>query len=378
MIGFKSRKNFKKKILLVTRPIAPPWDEASKNFAYNLALNLPDFRFGLLTNGILKNLPKNIYQHPIYNSNKNNLIQKIKLILNLKKIAADYEIAHCLFTPTKLNTYWLKKILKNKKVVQTIATLREDLFSKKEIKKMIFGDAVVTYSKYSKDKLKNLGFSQVQQIYPGIDLNLYQPAAKDKDLIENLKLKLENFIVTYPGEFTRLGATDDIIDMTSKNAEILRKNKIIIVLAFRVKNNEDAKKKKKIEKRLNTEKISDLIRIPKTFTTLNKMLNSSDLIIFPVRDMFGKFDVPLAVIEAMACAKPVIISELPILREFSNNKNSVIIKSGNTKQLLEAILESIQNKEKYKMIGFEARRYVEENFDIKKIADSYRKIYNHL
>ena len=31
------KNNTTKKILFVSRPIAPPWDEASKNFAYNLA-----------------------------------------------------------------------------------------------------------------------------------------------------------------------------------------------------------------------------------------------------------------------------------------------------------------------------------------------------
>ncbi len=30
-----------KKILLATRPLVPPWDEASKNFAYFLAKHIP-------------------------------------------------------------------------------------------------------------------------------------------------------------------------------------------------------------------------------------------------------------------------------------------------------------------------------------------------
>ena len=377
----KTGRNLGRRILLVTRPMAPPWDEASKNFAYQLAINSPDFEFGLLTNGILENLPPHIRQHPVYTSNKNSLAQKIKLILNLKKIAADYDIIQCLFTPTKINSYLLKKLLKGKKTIQTIATLREDLFSDKEIRSLMFGDIIVTYSKYAEDKLNKLGFKNTLQIYPGIDLARYRPGEKDKSLIENLKLSAkggENFIVTYPGEFTRLGSTDDILNMIYQYTSILVSKKIKIVFACRVKNSDDARKKAKIIETLKNNGAEDLARFPETFTTLDKMLNSSDLIIFPARDMRGKFDVPLAVIEAMACGKPVIISDLPIFGEFSNNGNSVIIKSGNTKQLAEAVLDLFQNPQKRECIGKNARIFVENNFDIQKIAEYYRKIYNNL
>jgi hypothetical protein len=69
----------KKKILFVTRPIAPPWDEASKNMAYQLAINVAkinqNLEIHLMTKGELKDtlpgLPDNIIQHPIYTSAEN-------------------------------------------------------------------------------------------------------------------------------------------------------------------------------------------------------------------------------------------------------------------------------------------------------------------
>lgn len=372
----ETKTNSKKKILLVTRPIAPPWDEASKNFAYQLAINMPQFEFGLLTNGILKNLPQNIRQHAIYTSNHNDFIQKLKLVAKLPKIISSYDIVHCLFTPTKTNSLLLKKLLKNKKTIQTIATLREDLFSPKDLKKIMFGDVLIAYSEYSKNKLIKMGFDNTQHIYPGIDLDLYKPAEKDEALLNKLKVDKNDFIVTYPGEFVRLGATDDILEMIIQNADKLKENKIKIIFACRTKNSADQIKKEKIKKRLEKNHLEDLARLPETFITLEKMLNSSNVIIFPVREMRGKFDVPLAIVEAMSCAKPVVISDIPILREFSNKDNSVIIKIGDSKQLLEAILILRQDKEKSELIGQNARKFVEKNFDIKKIAEKYENIYN--
>jgi len=94
--------------------------------------------------------------------------------------------------------------------------------------------------------------------------------------------------------------------------------------------------------------------------------------------MNGKFDIPLVVPEAMACAKPVILSDLPILGELSNGKNSVIIPRGNIEALKNAVFDLYNHPEKRKELGQNAREFAAENFDIKKIADIYKQIYEKL
>jgi len=376
-----AQENSKKKILLVTRPICPPWDEASKNFTYYLAKNISDFEFGLLTNGILPELPENIHQKAIYTSNSFSYLQKIRLIKNLRKFKNDFDILHFLFTPTKQNTFLIKHFVGYKnhgRSIQTIATLREDLYSAAEIKKLIFGDLVITYSDYAKNKLNDLGFKNVKRVYPGIDIELYSPADKSLSLLKQYNIEPDDFVVTFPGEFTRLGAMDDIINMALQYSKILKGKKIKIILACRVKNKEDFEKKEKIREILKKNDLSDYILLPDTFETMEKVFNSSDVLIFPVRNMQGKFDVPLAVIEAMACAKPVIISNLPILNEFAKENIAVRIEPGNPEKLWDSIMDLYNSPEKRNQIGSEARKFVADNFDIKQIAEIYKKIYEVL
>ena len=106
--------------------------------------------------------------------------------------------------------------------------------------------------------------------------------------------------------------------------------------------------------------------------------NLCDISIFPVQNMVGKFDVPLAVIEAMACEKPVIISDLPILSEFAKEENSVRIKKGNVVELNSKILDLYNNPEKRNVLGKNARQYVEENFDINFVAKQYQTVYEKI
>lgn len=363
-----------KKILLITRPITPPWDEASKNFAYTLAKNTSGVEFGMLTNGTVSDLPNNVRQHSIYTSNTFNYIQKIHLIKNLKKIKKDYDVLHYLFTPTKANSFFIKHFLedtKNAKTIQTVATLREDLYCDKDFKKILFADLIITYSNYAENKLNSLGFQNVKRIYPGIDLNLYSPAPKKE------KLSKSDFVINFSGEYTRLGAIDLVIDSFIKVSQKIPKAKLS--LAVRIKNKKDAEKKKEIVKKLKNNNILDYVSFFDDGSyKMSEVYNLCDISLFPVSDMKGKFDIPLAVVEAMACEKPVILSDLPILKELNNGRNSVIIKRGDTDELYRAIMDLYEHPKKRIEIGQNARRLIEERFDIKKIAQEYEEIYKNL
>ncbi|MCX6763209.1 MAG: glycosyltransferase family 4 protein, partial [Candidatus Moranbacteria bacterium] len=249
--------------------------------------------------------------------------------------------------------------------------------------KILFADLIITYSDYAKNKLNSLGFKNVKRVYPGIDVELYSPAAKDKEIQRLLNVTDEDFVISYPGEFSRLGATDDLVSLIINHAKEFRERKIKLCFPGRIKNSADLNKKNEIKKILQSKDMLGVVRFTDELTVkiipsddfMKRKYNTSDLIIFPVRSMQGKFDVPLAVIEAMACGKPVIISNLPILNEFAKENVAVRIEPGNPEILWNAIMDLYSSPEKRNQIGAEARKFVEANFDIKKIADIYQKIY---
>jgi len=366
-----------KKILLLTRPICPPWDEGSKNFAYTLAKHASDFEIHLLTCGKVNGLPQNVIQHPIYSSPNLNLKQKFRLFRFLKNFK-DYDILHSLFTPTKLNSTFLRFSLKNNvKVIQTVATLREDLYNAKDFRKILFGDQIITYSDYAKEKLEKMGFSNVRRIYPGIDLEKYSPAPKNAELMKKYKTSDDDFVINYTGEYVRLGDMDDIVDSFIDLAESHKNFKLH--LAVRVKNQRDAAKKKEVEKKL--EKAGCLDRVAFMHDQSYEMqdvYNLADISIFPARTMAGKFDIPLAVVEAMACGKPVIASDLARLKYFLNNESSILIPAGNREALKENILYLYNNPEARDDLARRGIEFVRKNFDIMKVMKEYEKAYAEL
>ena len=371
-----------KKILLVTRPIAPPWDEGSKNFAYYLAKNLAGFEINLMTKGILPDLPDNTRQHPIYTTSEIyqfNFSQKLRALLFQFRIKGKFDINHYFFTPTKLNSFLIKYFLKSKKTktVQTVASLRDDLWSPDDIKKLMFANLIITYSDYAKNKLNSLGFKNVRRVYPGIDLEKYHYQEKNLKLMQEKNISPEDFVINFTGEYVRLGAIDLVVDSFIEISKIIPTAKLS--LAARIKNEKDAQKKEAVVEKI---KKNNLLKKVSFFDDgkcyMPEVYNLCDISLFPVQNMHGKFDIPLAVVETMACEKPVIFSDLEILKELGKNDNSVIIEKDNQKQLTDAIFDLYQDKEKRERLGKNARKYAQENFDIQKIAGVYEEIYKNL
>ena len=92
---------------------------------------------------------------------------------------------------------------------------------------------------------------------------------------------------------------------------------IKFLFACRIKNDADAKKKELVKRKLKEAGALNSVRFSDTFSDMPKLYNLADIITFPVSNMAGKFDVPLVIIEAYACGKPVILSDLPAFKEFS-------------------------------------------------------------
>ncbi|PID52153.1 MAG: hypothetical protein CR972_03360 [Candidatus Moraniibacteriota bacterium] len=375
-----STSQSRKKILFITRPLSPPWDEASKNFAFDLAKNVTDHDITILVDKKISNTPEHITQKKIYTQNHFSLSQKLRLVNYLRKNSDDFDVIHLLFTPTKINSFVIKMLLKNKKVkvVQTIATVRDDLYSTKDLKHMFFGDVLVMYSQWGQKKLRNLGFTNVYHIYPGIDLSKYIPEEKNSALMEKWKISSKKKIVTYSGEYVRLGATDMIVDAFIDLWQDKKNYDILYLCNCRVKNDLDASKKKEVQKKFALAGHANKVVFTDTVYDMNAIYNLSDIIIFPVENMRGKFDVPLAMIEPYACKKPVIASDLPLFKEFSSPEINAIIPKANSDALKNMICELVNNPEKCTNLGENAFAFAHKTFNITQTAKQYGQIYKEL
>jgi glycosyltransferase involved in cell wall biosynthesis len=373
-----------KKVLLATRPIVPPWDEASKNFAYFLGRTVTEHELTLLgTRDIsLPELPATVTLAPVYSSAHFGLREKADLFRYLRYKRNAFDITHYLFTPTRLNIGVIRALTRPTigKTIQTVATLRTDLYSPVTLRKLLFADHITVYTDVTKKKLNDLGLTNVERIYPGIDLDRYQPRVKSQSVLDTYKLSADDFLVVYPGEYTRLGATDWLVETLIRHFTGAIAEPFVFHFACRIKNEADRVKREEIRGRFREAGCLDRIRFDESDATgdMAALYNTADIIAFPVGDLKGKFDVPLIIIEAYASGKSVILSDLLAFGEFSNEKISATIPRLDGAALIDKILYLKHNPEKRTAMGQAARAFAETHFDLRETAQRYSALYSSL
>ena len=87
----------------------------------------------------------------------------------------------------------------------------------------------------------------------------------------------------------------------------------------------------------------------------------------------------LVLVEALACACPVITTDLPAIRDVViHERTGVLVSERDSYSLANAILDLLNNPGKRKQLADKGREYVEEHFDWEKVTKSYAHLLKKL
>lgn len=367
-----------KRILILSRPLSNILDEGSKNLVYyickklNLNLNI------IVENNFSYYLPDNININRInfeinknYVENSRNISTKyklVKVILDFKK----YDIIHSFFTLTSLNVILLifAKIILGKKIVLNLPSFNHKSEKSILVRLIIkIADQIIVLSKFTKDKIiKNNKETHI--IRPTIDSEKYRYISDNKKRNIRKKLNLDDiFTIIIPGEYNRMNMLDNVIKII-KNT--YRKNNILYILSFRLKTFRDAKTEKITKRRLNNFNVLFL----NTVNNFHEYIAASDMAIFPVKNMEGKFDLPLSLVEIMVMGKPVLHTNIKPLNELYCNSSGFSIPN-NADIFSNKILEIINNNQYY--LKLKNQTIIEsKKFKPSRIIKKYHNLYNKL
>jgi glycosyltransferase involved in cell wall biosynthesis len=105
---------------------------------------------------------------------------------------------------------------------------------------------------------------------------------------------------------------------------------------------------------------------------LSKYYNLSDIFVLPSTSRSEAFG--LVSLEAMACAKPIIVSDLPGPNSLVQG-NGFLFAPGNEQELAQKIKILIQDQNLKKIFGEKSRRLVGEKYNWSQIIKDLEKIY---
>ncbi len=353
------------KILFATAPLEPPWRNASQRLAWTLAVQARGFRPNLLTAGASfdPNLGK---AEAIYPDAGFGTWNKARLFLRIFKPDSNH-LVHFFFQANPATVRLVRLAVGMRGHDPVLHT-----HCAAPTASCLFADLDVAVSRATQRKLAE---------ETGRDIRLVRPAVPPFDPAEHedagtLRRRLgwrdDERIWLYPGDVEHSQAAHRLIETFPAEESGLK-----LALAYRQKTHETPENVRKLQELAETLDIKQRIDFIGEVEDLPALLHAADGVVFPVETLFAKMDIPLALLEAMAAGKPVIVGDLPSLTEaVEHETNGIVTPAGDAAAAWKAV-RSLDD-EACKKLGDTARETTLDRFHPERMARQYLELYREL
>ncbi len=365
------------RVLFVSKPIAPPWNDGSKNLVRDVAANLKQARATVMTTPNALFSPR-VNMARIYNSSgafSPTLSANAAAFFHL---VADnsHDIWHFVFAPNARSSFVARVAIKLRRacgwrghVVQTIASVPSNF---RDVNRLLFGDAIVALSESTRSKLIAAGIAseRVCVIPPCAEAAL--PTSERESTAIREKYALGNGpIVLYPGDYEVSRGAQTVADAARKIVDAIPNAKI--VFACRMKTEGAAIARDEIAQRVAQHGIANCVVQLGDIDDMHALIRIASIVLFPVDNLYGKVDLPLVLLEAMSAKVPIVVAKGGPLEELSCART---VSPGDAASLASIASEILRDKKLADHIGLACHALYEQRFSPGIVAAQYDALYS--
>ncbi len=358
-----------------------PFIGGVENYVYNLSKQM--VKLGHEVKVVCAREPEDLQKHEIIDEievERVNYAGKIANtnvtpILPSKLLRADFDLLHA-HLPTPWSADWSAIIskIKSKPLVLTyhndivgegIANHIANFYNLIALKLILktANKIIITHSKYLKSARLKKYNDKIEVIPIGVDIEKFKPSNIKKE--ENIL-----FFLSVLDEFHRYKGLDYLL-----KALVIVKEEIPDVKLMVGGKGKLLGYYKNMVKSMNLEKNVDFVGfIPEE--KLVEYYNKCDIFVLPSisqkQEGFG-----IVLLEAMACGKPVVATEMVgVAEDVRKNNVGIIVPPKDIETLASAVVKALDDKELARKMGEDGRRLVEEKYTWKRVAEMIEKVYN--
>jgi phosphatidylinositol alpha-1,6-mannosyltransferase len=300
-----------KRVLFVSKPIVPPWHDGSKNFVRDVASHLVKNRAVVMATSDAPSIGARVEIEPVYRASGSfapGLSANARVASRLM-FGKPHDIWHFVFAPNRASSTVAKIAIRSRrmrgwkgKVVQTIASAPRACDPE-----YLFGDIVITMSEHTKKRYVVEGAAaELLRVIPPC-APPPRRASKEEQLAFRLAHDLgDSQVVVFPGDY-EVSSGAEVVARAIPN--ILAKNPDTkFVFACRPKTAASTEAKSKIIAILAEQNVAETARHVGELDGMATLLSLASVVAFPVDDLYGKVDLPLVLLEALALGVPLVLA----------------------------------------------------------------------
>jgi glycosyltransferase involved in cell wall biosynthesis len=230
-----------------------------------------------------------------------------------------------------------------------------------------------------KKSLMRLGFEEDVMVYtpPVIDTDIFNPSLLKQQKREELGISKETPVVLYCGNWSRWKGVDVLINTMPELISEFPDVKLIT--AWGEAYDYLGKQKVMISKLIKNLHLDKNVIELGVVKDIQMLMAACDVFVAPFRNTGGVADRPLSILEAMACGKPVIATNVGGNPEIVKHKiNGLVVEPGNIHELKNALLYILGNKNEAEKMGENSAKYVAENYGVDIVVEKIERTYEEV
>ncbi len=365
-------------ILYVSKPLSAPWNDSGKNLVRDLAEASPRHGIEVFAGPGFEPTGPHVRVHKRLGPSAYapGLAQKASIFGALLLLPSRISLLHFFFAPNPATSRMAGLALRihRRPSVQTISSSPA---SYEGVARLCFGDRVVALSEYNRKRLVAAGVPNVVKIHPGIDLSrpLENPegAARWREKLGTAGRR----VLLYAGDYEFSQGARIALDLFRRARE--KFPEVMLVFAVRRKTPAAGPVEARMKSDAALWGMGPHVRFLNEVDDVRGLLTLADLSVMPVERLYAKMDMPLVLLEHMAMGRPAVVSDSqPLLETIQGGRGGIAVKHGDVARFAEVVADLLRDDGARAELGRSARRLVEEQFDIRRVAEAYANLYDEL
>ncbi|MCA9522987.1 MAG: glycosyltransferase family 4 protein [Myxococcales bacterium] len=363
-------------VLLVSKPIAPPWNDSAKNLVRDVATYGDAFRYHLMTPRDAGEIAPGAVNERIYPGGGNfapSLAQNARVLARLLRPDA-IPLYHFFFAPNRRTSSVARTIfrLKRRRTLHTICSAPK---SYEGIESILFAQRMVVLSNETRRRFAEVGVHDVDVVPPGIPIEALVDEGRRLAVRRELGLD-DRPIVLFAGDYEFSRAAERTLEI----ARLVRQScNAQLVLACRHKTAESPAIEAELRRRTEAWGIAESVRFVGQVSDIRALLAASRCVLMPAETLYAKMDVPLVLLEAMVQETPLVIADVAPLNELMHDPGlGARLPVDDLEGYANAVVAFLIDEAKSREAGARARAVVCEHYDARVMARRYEAIYTEL
>lgn len=374
-------------VLFVSKPIAPPFQDGTKCLVRDVALELERVRPIVMSTRSAPALESaagrsgrravdlaRIYRAPgRYAPALSENLRAAAFLLT----TARADLWHFVFAPNPRASRIARLILAGRRVpsVQTVASPPKSF---ERLDRILFGDVVVAQSRWTLDRIEQAWLDQNGEKSNAPRTVLVPPplgplTRRSEDAVravrQSLVISETAPIFVYPGDLETSGGAEAV---AAALPELVRElPDAVVVFAYRAKSPRAHEVASSLGRRLDPRHA----RFAATLEDVLPLIQTSSAVLFPVDDLWGKVDLPIVLLEAMALGVPIVTLDAGPLQELGGVLH---VRPGDAAALVRSALDLVRDQGLRERVTSEQRAHVISRNGAEVVARAYEKLYFEL